>query len=75
MDNQALSASLEREEAARQEDREGHEEALRQVQRELGAVSQRAARQELELTACKAKVRPSEEDIRHGLTPAMQREH
>ncbi len=57
LDNQALSASLEREEAARQEDKEGHEGALRQVQQELGAAGQRAARQEVELTGYKAQVR------------------
>ena len=57
LDNQALSASLEREEAAREEDKEGHEAALRQVQQELGIASQRAARQEVELTGCKAQVR------------------
>lgn len=56
MDNQALSTSLEQEEAARHEDREQHEEALRQVQSELGALGQRAARQEAELTERRAQV-------------------
>ncbi|GAB4823683.1 hypothetical protein N2152v2_010729 [Parachlorella kessleri] len=63
LDNQALSASLEREETARQEDKEGHEGALRQVQQELGAASQRAARQEVELTGYKAQVAQLESTV------------
>lgn len=51
-----MAGSLEQEEAARREDREAHEAALRQVQQELGALGQRAARQEAELTEQRAKV-------------------
>ena len=56
LDNQALAGSLEREEAARQEDHEAHEAALRQVQCELGALGQRAAKQDAELAEKRAQV-------------------
>ncbi|PRW33188.1 kinesin-3 isoform X2 [Chlorella sorokiniana] len=56
MDGEAMAASLAREEAARKEDREAHDAALRQVQQQLGSLGQEVKAREAEVGERQAEV-------------------